>query len=252
MDLLDTLRQSGLTYREAKVYLAVLEHSPTSVLEVSNRTAIHRTIVYQLIADLMSRGLLQRTVFGKRKLYTAIDPKELIGQLKQQEQRLTDALPEFYALTKGKSTAQTLYFSGREQLQQLFRSGLSAKRKELRSYFPTKYMIELFGKREMEEIIDERVKRHIFGYTLRSHQTDEEFKGSELAAEAHREIRYLPEGMTIKMGIVIFDDTVNLFAPIEEGYGLQIKSRSYAEMMTMFFDSMWNQSSKSHTNNADS
>lgn len=247
MDLVHTLQQSGLTYREAKTYLAVLENSPTSILEVSKRTTIHRTIVYQLISDLMSRGLLQQTIVGKRKLYTAVDPKEIIEQLKQREQHLASALPEFYALTKKTITAQTLYFSGREQLQRLFRTGLRAKKKEMRSYFPSKYMIELFGKREMEEIIDERIKHKIFTRTLRSQDTDEDFRGSRLTNEAYREIRYLPADLDVHMGIVIFDDTVNLFAPIEEKYGLQIRSHSYAVMMKMFFDGIWSQSKPTKT-----
>lgn len=242
MDLVSILQKSGLTYREAKIYLAVLENSPASILDVSKRTTIHRTIVYQIVADLLSRGILQQTVHGKRKLYSAIDPKELVDQLKQQEKRLTNALPELQALMKSKDTAQTLYFSGREQLQQLFRTGLRAKKKEMRSYFPTRYMIELFGKKEMEEIIDERIKRKIVALTLRSHRTDAPFEGSELTDEAYRDIRYLPESLTMQMGIVIFDDTVNLFAPHKEDYGLQIQSHAYAEMMRMFFDSLWSQS----------
>jgi len=106
-------------------------------------------------------------------------------------------------------------------------------------------MIELFGKREMEQIIDERIKRKIEVKTLRSRLSEEEFVGSEKTEEAYRQFKYLPDDQNLQMGIVIFDNKVNLFSPIKENFGLQIESEAFSQIMKYMFENLWQQSSGS-------
>lgn len=237
------LEQTGLSNKEATLYLAALQIGPATVLSLARTARIHRTVVYKMLEELVDKAVFTTTIVGKRKLYVAIEPKQLLERIKERERLLRDHLPELTALANvGIKKPKILYFEGKEQIKELFRTGLTAHSKEMFSFFPSKYMAQIFGKREMEEIITERIKRKIFVKTLRSTQGEEDFAGSDLTDTALREVRYIPDTRVLEMGIVIFDHTVNLFSPASENFGLQIESEAYAKLMRYFFDSLWQQS----------
>lgn len=239
----DILKEIGLSPKETEVYLASLKMGPTSILALSRQTKIHRPALYKVLEDLIDRGVFKTTVSGKRKLYFAVDPKQLLDYLRRKEKLLKEALPGLEAMVStGKRKAKISYFEGQKQLQELFKTGLEAKTKEMYSFFPSKYMIKLFGKKEMEKIIAERVEKGIKVKTLRSSQSEEPFEGSELTKKALREVRYIPDERVFEMGIVIFDNKVNLFAPVEENFGIQIESEAFSKLMKYFFEALWSMS----------
>lgn len=243
MDTNQLLQQIGLSFKEAELYLSSLELGPSTVLGLSKATTIHRTLVYQKLESLIQKGLFSTVIQGKRKLYQAVDPDELLQYLKDRERELKEALPYLKAeMHRGADRPRLLFYEGTEQLRTLFRTGLQAQKKEMYSYFPSRYMAELFGKREMEDIIGERIKKKIFAKTLRGQTTEVDFVTFADEDKAYRETRILPEGKDPQMGLVIFDDTVNLFSPTDENYGIQIKSRSYANLMRTMFESLWEKS----------
>lgn len=243
MDTNQLLREIGLSYKEAELYLASLELGPSTVLGLSRATTIHRTLVYEKLESLIQKGLFMTVVKGKRKLYQAVNPDELLNYLKERERNLKEALPLLKAeMSRGADKPQLRFYEGQEQLRTLFRTGLNAQKKQMQSYFPSRYMAELFGQHEMEEIISERIKKKIFAQTLRGRTTEVDFQTSKDENDAWRETRVLPEGEDPKMGLVIFDDTVNLFSPREEDYGIQIKSQAFAGLMRYLFTDLWERS----------
>jgi len=74
---IEALRQFGLNDKEIKLYLTSLETGPTTVLELSKRSGIKRTNLYNYIDSMVSRGFLSLTISGNKKLYTATRPDEL-------------------------------------------------------------------------------------------------------------------------------------------------------------------------------
>lgn len=236
----EALLEIGLTDKEAVLYLTSIQIGPATVLKLSKVAKIHRTIVYQLLDNLVQKGIFRITVDGKRKLYVASEPKHLLGYLKLKESMFKEFLPELNALSNlDWYKPKILYFEGREELRELFKTGLQAESKEMYSFFPSKYMAELFGKRGMEQIISARVQRKIKVKTLRSSLSEEAFEGSKETTKALREVRYIPHDKELGMGLVIFDDKVNIFSPLKENFGIQIQSKSYAEFMRYFFEVLW-------------
>ncbi len=248
MELKSVLNETGLSANEANLYLASLKIGPESILALSKATKIHRPALYKMLESLLERGVFKTTIYGKRKLFFAVSPKQLLGYLKNKEMLLRGAIPELEALiVTGTNKPKILYFEEREQIQELFKNGLECRSKEMYSFFPSKYMAELFGKREMEQIIRERVQRGIHVKTLRSAPSESEYEGSELTAEALRDIRYIPQEKAFAMGIVIFDNKVNIFSPIDENFGIQIESEAFSSLMKMFFETLWSVSKESGT-----
>lgn len=153
MDTQEALKELGLSQKEAQIYLVSLQIGPSSIFTLSRAANMHRPMVYKLVDQLIVKAVMKTSLDGKRRVYLAVNPKDLIQIIKNKETALIDVLPELLALaSSGSKRAKVLYFEGRNRLKNLFRTGLEAKSKTMYSYFPSKYMIELFGKREMEQI----------------------------------------------------------------------------------------------------
>jgi sugar-specific transcriptional regulator TrmB len=109
----------GLTEREMKTYLGVLELGEASVQGVSNKTMINRPTTYQVINKLMAKGLLIYAFKGKKKFLVAAPPKKLKEIMKEKihsiNQRIEDfnddALPELTSIynQSGVAPRTTLY-----------------------------------------------------------------------------------------------------------------------------------------------
>ena len=239
MQNIEILKEIGLSDKEALIYIESLQLGPASILALSKATKLHRPILYKLIEEMLEKGVMKTTLNKSRTEYVSVEPEELVTILENKKRLLEQALPGLASLsTVGKNEVRIFFYHGKKQLQELFKTGLTSKT-EILSFFPTKYMVELFGKREMEDIIKQRIEKGIPSKTLRSKESEQKFEGSTQKELALREVRYIPENISLKMGIVIFNDKVNLLSPIEENFGVQIKSQSYAELMRFFFNAVW-------------
>ncbi len=240
MTLNEQLSQIGLTDNEVRIYLGLLKTGPASVLAISREAGLNRPLLYRSLTVMLEKGIVRTTMIKRRKQFVALPPKQLMQFIKAKETALRDILPELEALAVNAETKpRVLYFEGQAQLQELLRSQNKARHKEIYSYFPSKFMIKLLGKKELEAVISERVKNGIKVKILRSSESEKEYEGWEMREEALREVRHIPEGQQLAMGFVIFDNTVNLFSSIDENFGVQIESPAYATLMKFFFDSVW-------------
>lgn len=111
----ELLRQIGLTKHESGVYLALLETGPETVAGIAHKAGIDRPLVYRVIPSLSTKGLLVKTLRGKRTYYRAQPPETLKRLHNTVGQALDASLPllvQKFART-GKRP-QVTYLEGRE------------------------------------------------------------------------------------------------------------------------------------------
>lgn len=75
MDLLSKLQSSGLTKREAHIYLALLQKKEFAASEIASIIPVGRTKVYEIIPNLITKGLCTEIQKNGKKMYCAVDPK---------------------------------------------------------------------------------------------------------------------------------------------------------------------------------
>lgn len=95
------LEELGLSDKESKVYLALLEVENDSVIDLSNKTGINRTTIYPVLESLSKKGLISEVKLDKKVRYAAESPERLETyverrkiQLEEQEKRLKDIIPQ--------------------------------------------------------------------------------------------------------------------------------------------------------------
>jgi sugar-specific transcriptional regulator TrmB len=99
MDTLIKIVESlGLDEKQTKVYLAALELGSASVAELSEKSGVKRTSIYNFLEELISKGLLSELRQRNNVLLIAEDPKNLIDKAKTQLHDVERIMPELLAM----------------------------------------------------------------------------------------------------------------------------------------------------------
>jgi sugar-specific transcriptional regulator TrmB len=92
--LLAKLSQLGFSEYEAKVYLALLKENPASGYQIAKQSGVPRSMVYEVIGKLNTRGaLMTYRVDGVLK-YAPVPPGEFLDNLRREQETLITSLQD--------------------------------------------------------------------------------------------------------------------------------------------------------------
>ncbi len=94
MDLLANLVSVGFTEYEAKVYLELLRENPATGYQLSKKSGVPRSMVYEALGRLATRGAVLETIEDRATLYRPLPPDVLLDNHEQEQRRLIDSLRE--------------------------------------------------------------------------------------------------------------------------------------------------------------
>lgn len=97
-NLLNNLQNLGLNEKQAKVYLACLELGSATIAEVSEKSGVKRTSIYNFIEDLIKKGFLSEIKQDEQILLIAEDPKALEQKVKHNLTNIQGVMPELLAM----------------------------------------------------------------------------------------------------------------------------------------------------------
>jgi len=137
-----TLQELGLGEDAALLYTQMLSHPRSTVQELGTRTSFPRTMLYYVLKQLMTRGLVSAKKDGWRTVYVAENPERLYDLLAHKErefERETGAVRELiprlkhrYQLAGKRPNVRT--FEGLEEYQKALEDIILSKPKEIFSY----------------------------------------------------------------------------------------------------------------------
>ncbi len=245
------LKKLGLKDKEASVYLACLELGPSAAQPISRKANVVRATTYVVLESLMQKGLVTRYKEGKKTLFSAEPPRQLVRLLEKREEEiaehkheLNDLLPELQMITKadgGKPTVR--YFEGVE--------GLRAIRREIvmhtkpgdvvYNFTPKDHLNAVFPDNE-ESFIAQRLARGIKSktlYTTKSKKLRDEIVASQYNAKP-AELRFVSsEIFPSTSGMTIFGDRIAIGNFKGALMGVVVESAPMAEMMQQLFELAW-------------
>ena len=100
MEILDSLKKFGLSEKEAKVYLASLELGVSLASDISLKSNLPRTLIYDILERLIDMGLISYSIKNNKKYFIASSPKELIRIIKEKEEAIKKTLPQLEKLER--------------------------------------------------------------------------------------------------------------------------------------------------------
>ncbi|OGZ07168.1 MAG: hypothetical protein A3D65_05180 [Candidatus Lloydbacteria bacterium RIFCSPHIGHO2_02_FULL_50_13] len=121
MEHKEFLEKLGLGERESAVYLALLEYGSSSVSELSRRTGLYRTMIYDALGGLLGEGLVTVSPKGKYKVYAAESPKKLEGKFLELSNRFDEEIAKLSALHRSPEVCRPIvkYIEGQKGIMSI-------------------------------------------------------------------------------------------------------------------------------------
>jgi sugar-specific transcriptional regulator TrmB len=89
------LKKLGLKEKEVKVYLAGLELGPNPIKNIAEKVKIPRPTVYEIVKKLEEKGLFVETKKGKKRLFVAQSPSQILRFLRIKKREIEEKEREF-------------------------------------------------------------------------------------------------------------------------------------------------------------
>lgn len=75
MDQINKLQQIGLTKRESEIYIALLQKKEFTASELEKMTTITRTKIYEILQNMVRKGVCSEKVKNGQKIFRGIEPQ---------------------------------------------------------------------------------------------------------------------------------------------------------------------------------
>src|SRR3989339_656937 len=100
MDIKNKIESLGLSERESRVYVALLDVGPTTVSKIIRKTGIASSKIYDVMEKLIHRGLVTYVLKQGKKEFHPVDPKRLFNIIQEKEATIKEILPTLEELFK--------------------------------------------------------------------------------------------------------------------------------------------------------
>ncbi len=122
------LQELGLSEGEAEVYLSLLKHGKTNVMQLAKITGRHRTHIYDTIEKLKGKGLVSESIIDNKRVIIASSPENLLSYLKEKEEKAKKILQELKKLEVKDKGIKVETFHGVAGLKSTLRDVLKEKK----------------------------------------------------------------------------------------------------------------------------
>jgi sugar-specific transcriptional regulator TrmB len=122
------LQELGFSEGEAEIYLALLKHGKTNVMQIAKITGRHRTHIYDTIEKLKEKGLVSETLIDNKKFLVASSPENILSYIKEKEETAKNLVKDLKSLEIKEKEIKVETFKGLAGLKAVFRDILKEKK----------------------------------------------------------------------------------------------------------------------------
>jgi sugar-specific transcriptional regulator TrmB len=250
----NVLSKFGLSTKEAKIYIALLELGASPVSDLAKKTDIKRSTAYVLLSSLMNRGLVSVTDSNSVRLYNPAPPERLVHYLEESARKYNQLigvaksiLPELKSVYTGVGPKPKVqFFEGYEGIETAYEETLNAT-EEIRAYASINdmhaalphYFPDYYKRRAARNISI----RAIFPDTPESRERVKHNKEEKRTAYLVPKDQY-----SFSPEINIYDNKI-VFMSLVEKFSLVIESKELADALKKSFELAWIAAQQMNKNN---
>ncbi|KKQ27522.1 MAG: Transcriptional regulator, TrmB [Candidatus Magasanikbacteria bacterium GW2011_GWC2_37_14] len=246
MELLKNLVKIGLEEKQAKVYLACLQLGTSPVLAIAKDSGLKRPTVYLVLDDLEKMDLIEEVKKGKKTLYQAKSPDNIIANLSEKLTLAKNSLP----------TLKTIHNFDPQKPQIKIAEGVSGVRSIYNGIFtylshhPSEELIIFGALKDATENFQTSVIDYFYETMSNSHnsireignddtETRQYFRKSNRLNSAH-EIRLIrDEGIFEQTDNMLYGNTLVIFSVKKEIFAIVIESKTIVNTYRTLFNMAW-------------
>ncbi len=232
----EILEQIGFSKNEAKVYLALLELGNATAGEISKKSMVHRTNVYDALEGLSKKGAVAHFSKNNIRYFEAVDPESLMNILHEKELSLQSILPQLKLTHQFVQLKTDAYvYEGIKSVKNILNEFLN-KKKPIFVYGIPKEAIS-----RMEPFIVLYHKRRIAVKVEMKHIYNEDAKQriKSLNSLPYTEARHLSKEFNSPVSTNVCGDEVVLVIWQDPVFTIQIKNKEMANSYRKYFDILW-------------
>ncbi len=238
------LRQFGLSEKETKVYLALLELGPASVRKIAEQSGINRGTSYDILKSLIDQGLASYFYKEKNQYFVAEDPERLVQVLENKANNLTQLegeikaiIPELKSLTKSGQKPVVKFYEGYQGIKSILQDVLEVMSKVVdqdREYLVySSADISQYLYKEIPDFTEQRIKKKIKVKTIASGEGGKEYGLDER--------RWLTKEKSSPTYILIYANRVAMISLTtdKKPLGVIIEDNNLATTQKMIHNFIW-------------
>jgi sugar-specific transcriptional regulator TrmB len=242
MPLSKFLSSIGLDEKSQKVYLALLKLADVPASTIAKKAGLERTTTHHHLEHLIKLGLVSTYSHKNSKRFIAENPNKIRGIFEGKISLLEKYLPELQKISLERGMVNLRLFEGIEGMRQIIEEELNCQEKMVYSIGSLKDLRKVIGGKIT--FTKRRLEKKVFSKCLRPHNDDFKKGWIENQIKEIRQVKLLPEDLTVYGMLFIFDDKVTVITPNEEGVGFIITNESLSKTMKSIFDALWKMSEK--------
>ena len=221
------LRSIGLTKAEVEVYIDLLQHDPSTALDISKRTGHYRQSIYDSLWRLEEKGFIVINVLENKKLFNAREPEKINDYLKQRQQEVESLIPQLRDITNTIPQKEVIILShGLLSARNCF-TKLLQQNKPAYIFCKSQMLIEQVGEGFLAEFHKERIKKKIPLHIL--FQTPNVERVHKLNTMPHTEARYLEQHRDSLVTNIITEDKVFIIILEKPVSVIEMNSKNIAQ-----------------------
>ena len=230
-------RGFGLSLQESRVYLAALELGQATVQELSRKSGVRRTSIYNFLDKLKEFQIINETKRGKRSVYTAAHPAQLLEILRLRVNEYERALPQLLAIhNHSRRKPSVTFFEGTEGIKDVYRDALR-EAKPIIAWTDWEPMLKVLGD-FIRAYPVERAQRNIFLQQIARDSKAARQVAARDAAEL-RQTKFL-QSNDLKTEIMIYGNKVAVMSfRTTQPFALIIEDPGTAETLRVGWQELW-------------
>lgn len=234
----DVLEELGLTPKEIKIYLALLELGNASAKEILQKSKSQNSSLHFCLNNLIEKGLISFIYEGKGRIYQANDPEQFNRYIEEKQKRFQALLPELKSKQYfAKKQESAKIYKGKRGISEIYYQLINLNAKEYNTFGGGKHCVEKMSDTWWLNLHNKRLEnklpaRQIFDDSVK-------VLGSKIQKNKLTKIKYLPKEFATFQETVIVGDYVAINVFTEEPYGFLIKDENVAKSYKQYFEMLW-------------
>lgn len=246
----EALQKIGLTDGEIKVYLSLLELGSTTTGDITKKSKVSGSKVYEVLDRLIGKGLVSSIVKNNVKYFEASSPERILDYLNEkgseiEKEKITikKIIPDLILKQKETKKSEVKVFTGFEGIKSCNEDIINSLKKgeEWLSMGLTEqpeHWEAYFNRRQKD-----RAKKGI----KHKHLLNEKYKTLYHIRKSlpHTEYRFLPKEFEMPTSTEIYKNKVIIFVLVKESpLGIMIENEAVAESFRKYFHILWESAKK--------
>ena len=239
------LEQTGLSAKEARLYLTLLELGPTAIRKIAEKAEINRGTTYELLKKLQKMGLVSYFHQGKTQHFVSEEPKALAhlfsrkeAEMREAKNRLPEIIAELSSFSKKTGGHPVIkfyenYAGVRAILNDVLDTVKNLPKKEYTAYSASSIRPVLYHPEAFPNFTEERVRHKIFVRTIAS--------GSGGAIHGHDERKWLTKKESSPVYKLLYGGKVAVISSASptHPHGLIIEDLGIYKAELLTFNALW-------------